>query len=160
MNTTYLMGIALLFVIIAFRWGAGYWQGRRFRACWTKGWEALKANDFVAAETAFRTCVRLAPTASLAHRALGGALIRQGKLDEAEERLRFGSDLEPRNADGHLDLGFYYALCVPERADDAIHSFAEAIEHKPELRAVLAEDPRLEALRQNAKFRGVLESHQ
>ena len=159
MNNTYLMGIALLLVILTARWGVGYWRGRRFQRCWSKGWEALKANDLVGAEAAFRICVRLAPTASLVHRALGGVLVQRGKLGEAEERLRFGADLEPRNAAGHLDLGFYYALCVPDRVDDAINSFANAIEYKPELRAILTQEARLETLRQDAKFRNILESH-
>ena len=159
MNNTYLSGIGLLLVILAARWGTSYWRGRQFQGCWSKGWDAFKANDLVGAEAAFRVCVRLAPTASLAHRALGSVLVKRGKLEEAEERLRFGSDLEPRNASGHLDLGFYYALCVPDRVDDAIDSFAKAIEHKPELRAILAQEARLAALRQHAKFKSILESH-
>lgn len=158
MDDTYLIGFAVLLAIIAVRWGVGYGRGHWFRRCWSKGWEAIKRKDFVGAEASFRTCVRLAPTASLAHRALGTVLLKRGKLEEAEERLRFGSDLEPRNPAGYLDLGFFYALCIPDRAEDAIDCFAKAIEYRPALRDVLAQEDRLEPLRrQYVRFRDILE---
>ncbi len=111
----------------------------------------------VAAEAAFRECVKILPTAGPAHRALGGVLARRGKLAEAEERLRFGAELEPRNPAGFIDLGYFFALCAPDRAEDAIDAFATAVTESPNVRNLLRNEARFEPLRRYEKFRKIIE---
>ena len=157
---TYYVGVALLIAILIGRWAFSYLTHHRFRSWWDKGQQAIAVGNMVAAEAAFRECVRLMPIFSTVHRALGGVLARRGKYKEAEERLRFGAELEPRNPAGFIDLGLFLALCAPERTEDAINAFATAVAHAPNLKKSLAEEPRLERLRQHDRFRKLLESHE
>ena len=152
------VGLALLVAILVLRWGFGSWRVQHLRRWWHKGQAAMNGANLVAAEAAFRECVRRAPIAAPAHRALGAVLARRGKLTEAEEHLRFAADLEPRNPDGFIDLGFFLATCVPNRAEDAINAFASAVASAPNLRKLLSEEPRLGPLRRYERFRKLLES--
>ncbi len=157
MSNAYL-GFALLLGVLAVRWALGYWRMYRLKRWWALGNEALVAGDLVVAEAAFRTCAKLVPVSSAVRRLLGGLLARRGKLREAEEQLRFGADLEPRNPAGHMDLGFFLALCVPDRTDEAIDAFGKALEYEPDLRETLRKETRLEPLRRDDRFRKLLET--
>ena len=154
--TTY-VGLALVIGIVLARWGYGYWHTHRVQNWWRKGQEAVNAGNLVAAEAAFRECVRLAPIVGPFHRAFGGVLARRGKLAEAEERLRFGAELEPRNAAGFMDLGYFLALCVPNRSQEAIEAFARAVVCAPDLRKRLAQEPHLAPLLREERFRRLVE---
>jgi len=153
-----LFGLALVLFIIFLRSVYTQWKRRRFAALLKAGAEAVKNKDTAGAESAFRGCVRLAPTSPQVHLALGAVLAQRQKFKEAEEQLRLAAQLEPRKPLGHLELGFFLALCAPNRADDAVAAFAEALKCAPKLREGLAKDPRLERLRQHAEFQKLLES--
>lgn len=152
------IGIAVLVAIVGGRWFWGWWRMHRLQGWWNKGHAALQSNNLVAAEAAFRECTRLLPISSAGHRMLGGVLARRNKLQEAEEQLRFGAELEPRNPDGHMDLALFLALCVPNRFEEAAASFRTAIECAPQLREFLAKDPRFDSFRGNEHFRKLLET--
>jgi len=150
--------VLLVLLVIFVRWfGFGHWRRRKVEQQWRRGQEAFQRGDFDTAETAFRACVRAVPTLALLHRSLGGVLAQQGKHEEAEERLRFGAELEPRNPVGHMDLGFFLAVCVPGRAEEAIDAFATAIACDPAVRSKLHEEPRLDRLRGHERFAALLE---
>jgi len=145
--------VALMVGRVATLWSRGY----RARKAWTAGFEALKHGDVEAAEAAFRKCVRLIPSAAPAHRALGRILAHRGGFAEAEEHLQFATQLEPRNGEGHLDLGLFLAMCVPQRAEEAVDALAKAVEFAPRLREQLAAADALAGLRTNPRFRDLLE---
>ena len=150
--------LVLVLLVIFFRWyGLGHWRRRRLEKRWRRGHEAFLHGDFDAAEAEFRACVRIVPTLNAVRRALGGVLSHQRKFKEAEEQLRFAAELEPRNPTGHMDLGFFLAVAVPDRAEDAIDAFAEAVACDPAARERLADEPRLDALRRHERFRDLLE---
>ncbi|NIA15010.1 MAG: hypothetical protein GWP08_13135 [Nitrospiraceae bacterium] len=154
-----LIGMALLVGIVLFRFAyTTYGPRRRFLKHWAEGLEAIKRKDFAAAEKALRVCVRAIPSSAVAQRMLGGTLARQGNLAEAEERIRFGVDLEPRNGLGHAELGVFLTLFAPGRAQEALDAFREALTHTPELRDALAKDPRLANLHQDETFRELMQS--
>lgn len=153
---SFIVGLALLLLLLAFRWGMAHWQRGRFATQLKRGADALQSGDTAEAESAFRACVRLAPTSAPIRLALGSVLARGHKFRDAEEQLRMAAQLEPRQPRGHLELGFFLALCAPDRPDDAVAAFDEAIRYAPELRAGLAKDPRLTALRQYPSFRELL----
>lgn len=155
MNST-LFGLALVLVIIVLRSVYTQWKRRRFAMLWKSGAEAVKNKDTAGAESAFRGCVRLAPTSAQVHLALGAVLAQRRKDKEAEEQLRLAAQLEPRKALGHLELGFFLALCAQDRSNDAVAAFAEALKCAPNLRDTLARDPRLEVLRRHAEFQKLL----
>ena len=150
--------LVLVLLVIFFRWyGLGHWRRRRLEKHWQRGQEAFQHGDFDAAEAAFRTCVRTVPTVAALRRALGGVLSHQRKFKEAEEQLRFAAELEPRNPIGHMDLGFFFAVAVPDRAEHAIDAFAEAVACDPAMRDKLAQEPRLDPLRRHERFRDLIE---
>jgi len=153
-----LIGLALLILILVVRSAYLQWKRRRFAMLLKTGADAVKNNDFAAAETAFRGAVRLAPTSAHVHLALGAVLARLQNFKEAEEQLRLAAQLEPRKPLGHLELGFFLALSAPDRASEAVAAFAEAVKCAPQVRDTLAKDPRLAALRQQAEFQKLLEA--
>ncbi|MCP4642578.1 MAG: hypothetical protein GY851_19190, partial [bacterium] len=126
-------------------------RGRRAAKHWREGAAAFEKGDVAAAEAALRRTVKLAPIWAPAHRLLGVTLVRQEKFAEAEHPLRMASRLEPRNGQGHFDLGMYLATCPPVRADEAVASFEKAIEHAPALREQLTIEA-LAPLRADSRF--------
>ena len=150
------LGLAILFGVMFLRWVFGYWRRARLRRWWNKGQDAIKLDDLVTAEVAFRECVRLAPIYAPVRRILGRVLARRRKLDEAEDHLRMGAELEPRNAAGHLELALFLAANRPGRAEEAIDAFAKAIEYAPALRKTLSQENSLAPLRHNERFQKLL----
>lgn len=150
------LGLGLLFGIVLLQWASRYWKLARLKRNWTAGQEALTRGDLESAEAAIQTCVRLAPVSAGLQRVLGNVLARQGRLDEAEKRLRLGADLEPRNAAGHLDLGFFFALCFPDKQREVIDAFTAAVSCDGRLRKTLLEHPHLQLLRQDSRFTELL----
>ena len=100
---------------------------------WTAGHEALAGGDDGAAVAAFRKCLRIWPAAPNFHEALGTALSRLGKLDEAEQELRLAVDLEPSRAQSHLNLALFYAFAVSGREREAVAAFEQVRELDPGL---------------------------
>ncbi|HUW62471.1 MAG TPA: tetratricopeptide repeat protein [Candidatus Bathyarchaeia archaeon] len=153
-----LFGLAVVLLIIALRSVYMQWKRRRFAILLKSGADAVKNKDFAGAESAFRDSVRLAPTSAQIRLALGAVLAQRQKFKEAEEQLRLAAQLEPRKPLGHLELGFFLALSAPDRSDEAVAAFAEAVKCAPQVREGLAKDPRLAGLRQHAEFQKLLET--
>lgn len=152
------IGLIVLFLLVFGRWIAVRQRGNRFVHWWKKGTAAYDASNWAAAEAALRECVRLEPIAAPARRMLGATLARRNKLAEAEEQLRAGAELEPRNAGGYLDLGFFLASYAPDRLEEAIAAFTKAVECSPQARTILAAETRLNsAVRNHPKFRLLVE---
>lgn len=145
-------GILLSVVIVAFMWGYAHSRGWRAKRLWEQGIHAVNGQEWAKAETIFRKCARLVPVWTGSRKMLAVALLKQGKLDEAEEQFRMASELEPRRPEGHLDLGFFLATLRPGRQEDAIDAFARAIEFDPDVRTVLRDEQRLASLRDNPRF--------
>lgn len=150
--------MAIVLLIIGLRSVYTQWKRRRFAALLKGGAEAFKNKDSAAAEAALQGCVRLAPTSAQMRLALGAVLAQRQKFKEAEEQLRLAAQLEPRKPLGHLELGLFLAISAPDRADEAVAAFAEAVKCAPQVREVLAKDPRLAGLRQHAEFQKLLEA--
>jgi len=145
-------GILLSVAIVAAMWGYANSRGWRARRLWEQGIHAVNGQDWPAAEKVFRKCVRLVPIWTASRKLLAVALVKQNKLDEAEEQFRMASDLEPRKAEGHLDLGFFLATQRAERQEEAIDAFARAVEFDPQVREVLMKEHRLAPLLENVRF--------
>ncbi|MBI5092143.1 MAG: tetratricopeptide repeat protein [Candidatus Hydrogenedentes bacterium] len=146
------LGIALAVVLMAGGLAAKWSTGYRARKAWRLGCEAFEAEDLSGAERQFRRCVKLVPIWTVTRRMLGRALARQGRFGEAEEQFRFAAQLEPRNGEGYLDLGFFLASCPPNRPDEALEMFSKALEYTPSLREALAGAEQLGPLREDSRF--------
>ena len=149
-------GILLSLVIVAAMWGYANSRGWRAKRLWERGIHAVNGQEWAEAERVFRKCIRLVPVWTGSRKMLAVALLKQNKLDEAEEQFRMTSDLEPRKPEGHLDLGFFLATLRPNRQDEAIDAFARAVEFDPNVRTTLLNEHRLAALKNNPRFTKLL----
>lgn len=129
----------------------------RARKAFRAGIEALQNENWPEAETQLKRAVKLQPIAAVGHRLLGRALTEEGKHDEAEKHFRMAAALEPRNPEGYADLGFFLAVRVPNRHEDAITAFSKAVELAPRFREQLAGLEQLAPLRAHEAFRRLLE---
>ncbi len=95
-----------------------------------RGQRALSAGDLGAAERQFRQAVELNPESARARRALGLALRRLRRLDEAVEQYREAVRLAPASGVGRKDLALAFADA--ERFEEAERQFRVALELEPE----------------------------
>jgi len=152
-----IIGITVAVGLVAFQWMAQILRRRRFLRSFAEGHAAVQRQDWDAAEEAFRRCARVLPTAATVHRVLGTVLAHRGKLKDAEDHLRLGASLEPRNAGGHIDLALFLAYQTPGRTGDAQAALKAAVECAPELPEKLRGDPRFDKLCRDERFRPLLE---
>src|SRR5688572_23901672 len=80
--------------------------------------EAMRANRPLRAEEICRNHLVLNPGSAQHLRLLGHALMKQDRLDEATDQLRFALALEPENPHLHEDMGS--VLAMQERFDEAV----------------------------------------
>lgn len=155
-----MIGLGLLALLLAYHWGRGRMRMTRMKKSWESALLALKDNNLEAAEGHFTRCVRLMPMWTPARFMLGGVLAKRGRFVEAEAQLKMGADLEPRSADGHVQLGMFYLVCQPERADDAIASLEQAVACDPALRERFAKEPQLAPLRTHPRFQRLIRAEE
>ncbi len=146
------------FVISAFALMVGAWvrqwtAGRRAGQAWRQGMAALEQQDLATAEKAFQHCVKTAPSSAVARRMLGSVLRMKGDYAAAEEHLRFGADLEPRNPEGYLDLALFYMTHPEPDESKALAALEAAAPHAPRLLEQLAQFPPLTPLRARLEAR-------
>ena len=108
-------------------------------------------GDLEEAAKRFEQCVKWMPLWLQPRFLLGAVLVKQGKLDAAEEQLKMAVALEPRQPDGHIELGIFY-VTVADRAEDGLAAFKEAISHDEKARTRLETDPRLRAFRDSDAY--------
>jgi tetratricopeptide (TPR) repeat protein len=93
--------------------------------------DAMRANRPLRAEEICRNYLLLNPGSAQHLRLLGHALMKQGRLEEAADQLRFALSLEPENPHLHEDAGSVLAL--QQRFEEAIGCFEKAIALEPRL---------------------------
>lgn len=144
-------GVLVLAGLVALRGGMNRWTMHRVQRAWEGACADLDARTYEAAEGKLATCVRLVPTWIPARFTLGAVLAAQGKLAEAEAQLKFARDLEPRQPEGHIELGVYY-LTVAKQPAAGVAALREAIALKPDVIQRINTDPRLAAFRDTEDF--------
>jgi len=92
--------------------------------------EFLKANDFAGAERRCKEALELNPKNAAVHSALGVALARQGKIDEAVTHFSEAIRLNPSDIDAHYSLG--QAMARRGQSDRAIRHFSDVLRLKPD----------------------------
>lgn len=130
-------------------------QRRWIRAAWKRGMDAYERSDFTEARDAFRYVVKKYPGWAMARRMLARGLAGLGNHKEAEQELRLAAQLEPRNAEGHLDLAIFLASLSRERHEEAVASIETALNVEPGMRQAVASSPQLRALHSSRKFRTI-----
>ncbi len=147
-----LAGVGVLLALIGLQFGTRHLQILRAKRLWTRANEAIRANRFDEAEKILRKCVKLMPLLRPARIGLAAILARLGRLPEAEEQFKAVVMLEPRQAEGHLHLGYFYVTQFHDRDADAVAALCKAVEFDTGLRERLWNDPRLFRLRADARF--------
>jgi tetratricopeptide (TPR) repeat protein len=155
-ETAILIGVVVAVMVL--RLGFVWSQGYRARKAVERGMIALEQGDFPEAEQALKRCVKLAPIYAPARRVLGRCLAAQQKYTEAEEQIRFASDLEPRNSEGHLELAVFLSRCPPQRFGEALDALEKAVEIQPELAKQLLAISMLEDLHGEERFQALVAS--
>lgn len=145
------IGIIALAGLVALRGGMNRWTMYRVQRAWEGARADLDARAYDAAEGKLATCVRLLPTWIPARFTLGAVLAAQGKLAEAEAQLKLARDLEPRQPEGHIELGIYYLTAAKQPAA-GVAALREAITLKPDVIQRINTDPRLAAFRDTEDF--------
>ena len=148
-STSTALGILICACILA----AFVLQRRWTGAAWKRGMEANERNDFVEMSNAFRYVVKKYPGWAMARRMLARGLAGAGQHAEAERELRFAAQLEPRNAEGHIDLAAFLLTLSRERDEEALVCVQAALDVAPDMRAALATLPQLRALHSHPRFR-------
>ncbi|MFC1633587.1 tetratricopeptide repeat protein [Planctomycetota bacterium] len=92
--------------------------------------EFLKANDFAGAEGRCREALKLNPKNAAVHSALGVALARHGKIDEAVTHFTEAVRLNPSDIDAHYSLG--QASARLGKPVEAIGHFSTVLQLKPD----------------------------
>jgi tetratricopeptide (TPR) repeat protein len=92
--------------------------------------EFLKANDFAGAERQCRKALELNPNNAKVHAALGVALARQSRIDEANGHFSEAVRLDPTDFDAHYSLG--QAMARRQKFDDALRHFSAVLRLKPD----------------------------
>jgi len=87
---------------------------------------AWKEKDHTNVKHYLQKAVKLAPKNALVHQAWGKHLIQQGRFHEAEEALKKGIALEPKQVRIHVQLGDLYLQLLRE-PKKAIQAYREAL---------------------------------
>ncbi len=144
-------GLLLLIGLVALQTGTRYWTVHRTRKAWTDAQAHLSRGDFDEAEPALARCVKLMPLWIQPRMVYGAVLSRQGKLTEAEEHLKMAAQLQPREADGHIELGIFYVTAA-DRIDDGVAAFREALACDDKARYRIDTEPRLREFRDSEAY--------
>lgn len=112
----------------------------------TKANQAMEAGDWQSAEQSLKRCLARAPLWVPGRRLRAVLLARTQRLDEAEAEFKMAAELQPRDAEGHLQLAVFYAALGPEKAEQGVAALRTAVECDPGLKEALARDPRFEGL--------------
>jgi len=131
------------------------YQRRRVRGAWRRGMEAYARQDFAEVRQAFRYVVKKYPGWAMARRMLAKGLAALGDHAQAEQELRLAAQLEPRNADGHIDLAIFLASLARDRHEEAVACIETALAVAPDMRAAVAASPQLRPLHTLPKFRAI-----
>lgn len=145
-------GIALLLGLVALQAGLRYWTVHRTRSAWTAAQEHMGRGDMKEAEVALARCVKLMPLWIQPRLLYGAVLARLGKLDEAEEHLKMAAQLQPRDADGHIELGIFYVTAA-QRIDEGVQAFRDALACDEKARFRIETEPRLRDFRDSDAYR-------
>lgn len=143
--------VVVLLGLIGLQTGLRYWNVLRTKKAWEGVQDDLTRGDLDAAVTGIGRCIKLMPLWLQPRFLLGAVLAKQGKLDVAEEQLKMAIALEPRQPDGHIELGIFY-ITAADRTDAGIAAFKEAITHDEKARRRLETDPRLQEFRRSDAY--------
>ena len=140
------VGIALLLGLVALQAGMRYWTLHRTRVAWSAAQDYMSRGDFEEAEVALAKCVKLMPLWIQPRMLYGSVLSRLNKLEQAEEHLKLAAELQPKEADGYIELAIFY-ITVAERTEDGVEALRQALAKDPQARHRIDTEPRLRDFR-------------
>lgn len=145
------IGVLILFGLVGLQAGSRYWTVSRTKKAWEAAQEALRRDDLETAEREIGDCIKRMPLWLQPRFLLGALLAEQGKLEAAEEHLQMALALQPRDAEGHIELGIFYVTAAG-RPDDGLAAFEQALAHDEKAWRRLETDPRLASFRETEAY--------
>lgn len=120
---------------------------RALRMAQVKHWcakanKAMEAGDWASAEQSLKRCLARAPLWVPGRRMRAVLLTRTARMDEAEAEFKLAAELQPRDAEGHVQLAMFYATRGPAKAEQAAEALRTAVACAPGLKEALLRDPR------------------
>ena len=144
-------GIALLIALIGLQVGMRYWTTVRTRRAWEEAQAAMARHDFESAATSLDKTIKLMPLWTHARMIYGVVLSELGRLPEAEEQLKMAADLQPKEADGHIELGIFY-VTTANRPEEGITALRVALACDEKARYRIETEPRLRDFRDGPHY--------
>lgn len=154
--TNLLVGLLILAGLVGLQLGMRHFTQVRLQRAWNHSQEAIQAGDLDIAASHLEKCVRLAPLWLPGRRQLANVQTRRGRFEAAEAQLKMSADLQPKQAPGHLELGLFYALHMPDRTDEALTAIERGIACDPQFRSAIATNPAVQRLRDHPRFQALI----
>lgn len=146
-----LLGILSLGGLVAFQRAMHRRGERKLAAAWERAQAEITCGNYESGAAQLAECIRIMPLWLPPRFLLGSLLVRLGRLDEAEEQLKMAQALQPREAEGMLELGIFY-LTATDRHAEGVALLRDAIARDGDALQRIQRDPRLGAFRESADF--------
>jgi Flp pilus assembly protein TadD len=147
--TELLIGIFTLGGLVALQMGMRHRSQRRMAEAWEQAQAELARGNHEAGVAHLEACIHIMPLWLPPRFLLGALFTKLGRLKEAEEQLKFAQALQPREAEGLLELGIFY-ITAASRIEEGVALLREAIACDAAAAHRIQSDPRLRAFRDSS----------
>ncbi len=149
--TELLFGICSLGGLVVFQMAMRQRSQRRMVDAWEQAQAELARGNHEAGVAHLEECIRIMPLWLPPRFVLGALLARLGRLSEAENQFKMAQALQPREAEGMIELGIFY-ITAAGRAEEGIALLREAVASDPGAAQRIQSDPRLRDFRESPDF--------
>ena len=149
--TELLIGILTLGGLVAFQMAMRHRSQRSMAEAWEQAQAELARGNHEAGAAHLEACIRIMPLWLPPRFLLGTLFAKLGRLAEAEDQFKMAQALQPREAEGLLELGIFY-LTAANRVEEGVAALREAIACDGAAAQRIQSDPRLRAFRDSSDY--------
>lgn len=149
--TELLIGICSLGGLVVFQMAMRQRSQRRMVDAWEKAQAELARGNHEASAAHLEECIRIMPLWLPPRFALGALLARLGRLGEAESQFKMAQALQPREAEGMIELGIFY-ITAARSIKEGVALLRDAVAADPDAAQRIQSDPRLRDFRESPDF--------
>ncbi len=149
--TELLIGILSLGGLVLFQMAMRRWSQHRLVNAWEQAQAELARGNHEGGAAHLQECIRIMPLWLPPRFLLGSLFARMGRLAEAEEQFKMAQALQPREAEGLLELAIFY-LTAADRVQEGVTLLREAMACDASAAQRIQSDPRLRDFRDSPEF--------
>lgn len=149
--TELMIGILTLGGLVVFQMAMRHRSQRRMADAWEKAQAEIARGNHEVGVAHLEACIQIMPLWLPPRFLLGTLFTKLGRLKEAEEQLKFAQALQPREAEGLLELGIFY-ITAASRIEEGVALLREAIACDGAAAQRIQSDPRLRTFRDSSDF--------